>query len=357
MFFDSQPKDTWTLMSPFLDQALDAFYEAVQDNQDIASLLEGHDIMRLKQLQKKHWQMTFSDGFNSSYQERMQRIVLAHAKIGLEPSMYCDGYSAFLDNLMELANSHYKKSPKTTVAIIRDTISTVIKDLSFSMAAYQDFARTAAVENAQATVTYANDFSGRMRNLNDDVSAVNTAVADMNGSIVNISDNVDEAANFANAATERANSASASMKSVADASEEIGSFLNIITEIADKTKLLAVNAAIEAARAGEAGKGFTVVADEVRQLAEGTDAGAKDVALKVDEIQKSVEMLQRTIENVQDSFTHVLGATDKIASAVHVQKSGSQDIADKLVNIQGSVEDQLKTVGQLISTAEKTLNT
>jgi len=60
------------------------------------------------------------------------------------------------------------------------------------------------------------------------------------------------------------------MQSVATASKEIGSLLSIITEIADKTKLLAVKAAIEAARAGEADKGFTVVAYEVRQLAEGT---------------------------------------------------------------------------------------
>jgi methyl-accepting chemotaxis protein len=60
------------------------------------------------------------------------------------------------------------------------------------------------------------------------------------------------------------------MQSAATASKEIGSFLSIITEIADKTKLLAVNAAIEAARVGEADKSFTVVAYEVRQLAEGT---------------------------------------------------------------------------------------
>ena len=74
----------------------------------------------------------------------------------------------------------------------------------------------------------------------------------MEGAISNISKNVDESSNYALATADRAHSAAESMQSVATASKEIGSFLSIITEIANKTKLLAVNAAIETARAGEA---------------------------------------------------------------------------------------------------------
>lgn len=77
---------------------------------------------------------------------------------------------------------------------------------------------------------------------------------------------------------------------------------------------------VEAARAGEAGKGFTVVANEVCQLAEGTESGARDVAIKLEEIQRTVGRLQRLIESVLESFQHILSASDPIAREVTQKK-------------------------------------
>ena len=191
--------------------------------------------------------------------------------------------------------------------------------------------------------------------VSDDVQSVATAVDQMDGSISNISKNVDESSSYARAASERANSAAESMQSVSTASEEIGSFLSIITEIADKTKLLAVNAAIEAARAGDAGKGFTVVADEVRQLAEGTENGARDVALKVEEIQRAVGGLQRTIESVQKSFHQVLTASDHIVTAVHQQNSASRDMSDRMRIVNAGLDRQVDDLKKLMDHMQLTI--
>ncbi|MGE6258444.1 methyl-accepting chemotaxis protein [Heyndrickxia sporothermodurans] len=99
------------------------------------------------------------------------------------------------------------------------------------------------------------------------------------------------------------------VKSLDLQSKEISKLVQVIQDIADQTNLLALNAAIEAARAGEHGKGFSVVATEVRKLAEQVSGSIGNIVEIVDGVQKESN---DTVIALQHSFTQVDEGTKKI---------------------------------------------
>jgi methyl-accepting chemotaxis protein len=158
-------------------------------------------------------------------------------------------------------------------------------------------------------------------------------------------------------------------------SEQIEGIVATISGIAEQTNLLALNAAIEAARAGEQGRGFAVVAEEVRKLAEESQAAAASIAGLVGEIQgetaRAVEVVEdgarrtrdgvETVEEAREAFLalgrsvgDMNGRVDQIAAAIQQIASASQEMQSDIGEVAAVAEQSSASSEQVSASTQQT---
>ena len=145
------------------------------------------------------------------------------------------------------------------------------------------------------------------------------------------------------------------VKKLGENSKQIGQIVESISAIADQTNLLALNAAIEAARAGEAGRGFSVVAEEVRKLAEQSQQSAEEIKNRIAVIQGDTE----------DAVVAMQAGTNEVAlgtQAIREVGEQFQDITARVASIKSEmveINDEVQKVSkgmQSIVTAMDTID-
>jgi methyl-accepting chemotaxis protein len=154
------------------------------------------------------------------------------------------------------------------------------------------------------------------------------------------------------------------IRELAEKSDKIGSIVETITSIAGQTNLLALNAAIEAARAGEQGRGFAVVADEVRKLAEESQAAAASIAGLIAQIQseteKTVAIVERGARQTVDSGTLVVSAREsfeQIATAVDALESRIAEIVAATTEVAAVAQESSASTEEVSASTEETAAT
>ncbi len=188
------------------------------------------------------------------------------------------------------------------------------------------------VNNQVAGITQA---SAAIEEMISNISAVSNSVKMMSESFKILGSNVGDGNQKLENVGARVNQMAAQSKMLIQAN-------NMIAQVASQTNLLAMNAAIEAAHAGEAGRGFSVVADEIRKLAETSAAQSKNIYSELKEISGSIDDVVGLSQEAQSSFDAIvnqLNVTDSIMSqidnAMTEQSAASTQILDALSDMKG----------------------
>ena len=139
--------------------------------------------------------------------------------------------------------------------------------------------------------------------------------------------------------------------------DRAGTILALVDEISAETNLLALNAAIEAAHAGEAGLGFSVIATEIRKLADSTHIATNEVGRTIDQIAEAGHTIRDGMTTSTD-LTHTVEERAVAAQRSVVQLvARMNDAVDRSLSLASMAEQQMQAYDRLIGEIDTTLDT
>lgn len=182
---------------------------------------------------------------------------------------------------------------------------------------------------------------------------ISSSMEEMSSNVSQTADNARQTEQIAQQAAVDAQSTGDAVGQAVTAMKDIAEKIGIIEEIARQTNLLALNAAIEAARAGEHGKGFTVVAAEVRKLAERSQRAAGEI---VERSRNSLEVSEKAGKMLLDlvpSIQKTSGLIQEISAASVEQDKGAIEINKALQQLDEVVQQSAASAEEMAATTEE----
>ncbi|MCK5831302.1 MAG: PAS domain-containing protein [Methylococcales bacterium] len=218
---------------------------------------------------------------------------------------------------------------KNNINASMDKISEIVGQINDSA----EFINNSSQEIASGN----NNLSSRVEQQAANLQETASSMEELTSTVKNNADNAQQANQVATSARQLAEkggeivtSAVSAMQEINVSSNKIAEIIGVIDEIAFQTNLLALNASVEAARAGEQGRGFSVVATEVRNLAQRSATAAKEskelIQTSVQKVKSGTEFVNETGKALNEIVTGVKKVGDIVAEIAAASAEQSQGI-------------------------------
>ncbi len=204
---------------------------------------------------------------------------------------------------------------------------------------------------------HANDCVDKTKQLSEEIKGINNTMTSVESLVVDTEKMIGEGMEKVSFLGERAKDTNeittevgSSIEKLRKETEQINSFVTMISDIAGQTNLLSLNASIEAARAGDAGRGFSVVAEEIRKLADQSKNAAKEIQNNVEKItghtQETVSSAHKAVEMVAAQTQ----AVDEVVAIFHKMNEQMGEVVKSLEDIVSNTERADMLRGETLDT-------